>query len=141
MQALQGPILRHWVVRNCRRGRGCPSTLVEALSLTGFACPGFLRTNFEVELHPHATSLAIPAFSRCPPALPVRPGYQRGHHVGGQRNNELEVRVRPDADFDGLFSSLVFTPLECLHGHGPGQHFAGGAGGALACPSSKSEAR
>ena len=25
------------------------------------------------------------------------------------RNNELEVRVRPDADFDGLFSSLVFT--------------------------------
>ena len=24
-------------------------------------------------------------------------------------NNELEVRVRPDADFDGLFSSLVFT--------------------------------
>lgn len=24
-------------------------------------------------------------------------------------NNELEVRVRPDGDFDGLFSSLVFT--------------------------------
>lgn len=26
--------------------------------------------------------------------------------VGG---NQLEVKVRPDADFDGLFSSLVFT--------------------------------